>query len=221
MTKLALLVVAIILAVGAVVLQSAAADPDASEPAQNEPAAGLDHTLSPCADAFTDYDLGPAFQGLALVHTERFCSDPEPVKSQSAGGGVDPDSLGRSHFAAHIYGSCVAASDMGCAPPLQIQAWPACERSPADYTMGEPGTVTTMAPTEVQRIRGVPARFYSDNRLELSAGDVTIVIFGESKTLLLAAAQALRTAPGSQPKTTEDISLPAPVAGAQEGTMRC
>lgn len=87
--------------------------------------------------------------------------------------------------------------------------------------MGEPGAATTMQASDVQKIRGIPARFYGDNRLELSTGDVTVVIFGDSRALLLAAAQALRSVPGSQAQIPPNVSLPTPVAGAQEGTLGC
>src|SRR5688500_7675452 len=108
---------------------------------------------------------------------------------------VDPDSLSRSHLRISIYGHCTPRSDAGCAPPLQIQTWPACERSPADYTIGEPEE--PLRPSDIGTIRGVPARFYGNHRLELSTGDVTVVIFGRSRDLLVAAAQTLRTTPGS------------------------
>lgn len=39
----------------------------------------------------------------------------------------------RANFASLIYGDCEASSDAGCAPPLEIQTWPACERNAGTY----------------------------------------------------------------------------------------
>ena len=31
-------------------------------------------------------------------------------------------------FVSFVYGECTAADDLGCAPPIEIQVWPACRR---------------------------------------------------------------------------------------------
>ena len=89
----------------------------------------------------------------------------------------------------------------------------------ADVGIGP--AVVALALTEVLDVRGVPARFYGDNRLEISTGDVTVVMFGDSRKILMNAAAALRTRPGSPSEVGPDQRLPAPVAGAEEGTLSC
>lgn len=174
-----------------------------------------------CTAAFQSYDLGTEFQGYSLESRDATCSAPDPVTSRKAGGGIDPDSLMRSHFRMSIYGTCKATSDAGCAPPLAVQVWPACERSPADYTFGDPENESTLEPTDVTTLRGVPARFYGEGRLELSTGDVTVVLFGDSKQLVVEAAGQLRSENGAANRVTPDQALPAPSRGAQEGTLPC
>lgn len=114
-----------------------------------------------------------------------------------------------------IYGTCKATEDTGCPFPLAIQVWPACERSPADYTKGcEP-----YKPIETTTVRGVPTRLYDEERLEPSTGDVTVVIFGEK--LMLEAARQLRSGPDSPNRVTVDQPLPPPTTGAQDGILPC
>jgi hypothetical protein len=179
--------------------------------------AALDHSLKGCDSRLEEFDVGPSLAGLERVHREVVCTDPQPVRTQAAGGEIDPNSLGRGHFVASVYGTCKATSDGGCAPPLQIQTWPACERSAADYTMeGQ-----RLQPTDVLEVRGAPARFYGDDRLELSIRNVTVVVFGDSRDLVLSAAKALRTTPGSPKRVDPGEAFPAPVLGAQDGTLHC
>jgi hypothetical protein len=173
--------------------------------------------LARCDAPLNDFDAGSAVAGEKIAFRDTRCADPEPVRTQSAGGEIDPNSYTRAHYTVAVYGTCKATGDSGCAPPVQIQTWPACERSPADYTIaGKP-----LTPTEVLEIRGVPARFYGSDRLELSTGDVTVVIFGTSRDLVLGAASTLRTRPGSPTSVASDQKLPPPVAGAEEGTLSC
>ena len=116
--------------------------------------------------AFPLYFAGASFEGLPLVAVERH-----------------PAQVG------FLYGSCTIPVDAegargGCAPPLAVQVWPACERDPSLYPF---------ASEERLRIRGVPAAFYEGHRrLELSADGVTVVLFGTGREQLLRAAGALR-----------------------------
>lgn len=207
-------------AVGVVVVGNAGGQSDTggrgAEPATLEQAA-LDHSLQSCDAPFTEFDVGPSMAGMALVHKQVECSDPEPVRTQAAGGEIDPNSLGRAHSVTYIYGTCKATSETGCSPPLSIQTWPACERSAADYTMEG----KRLEPTEVLEVRGVPARFYGDNRLELSTSDLTVVIFGDSRALVIAAAKTLRSTGGSPKQIASSGALPPPVPGSQDGTLAC
>ena len=79
----------------------------------------------------------------------------------------------------------------------------------------------TLEPTEVVDVRGVPARFYGNDRLEVSTGAVTVVLFGDSREVFLNAAEALRSTADSPEKIGSSAELPAPVRGAQDGTLAC
>ena len=70
-------------------------------------------------------------------------------------------------------------------------------------------------------MRGVPARFYGEGRLELSAGDVTVVLFGRSREQLLDAAKQLRTEAGAPRRVGPGQELPQPARGPQDGTLSC
>jgi hypothetical protein len=184
---------------------------------ESQPVEAPPGLLARCDAPQDDFDVGQEAAGLALAHRTSLCTDPQPVRSEAAGGDIDPQSYARSHYTLAVYGTCAATSETGCAPPLQIQTWPACERSPADYTVGG----QPLQPTDVVRVRGVPARFYGENRLEISTGDSTVVIFGDSRELLLSAAAALRTRAGSPRSVGPGSQLPAPAAGAEDGTLSC
>lgn len=149
-------------------------------------AAAVEEGTSSCARPLVAYDAGPELAGLKVTHREALCSSRPP------------------HIFV-VYGTCHAESDTGCAPPLEVQTYRACDRSPADYTRAG----RRLRPRRATTIRGVPARSYGDGRLELSTGKLTVVIFGRSKQLRERAAAALQPA------------LRPPVPGAQEGKLRC
>jgi len=86
-----------------------------------------------------------------------------------------------------IYGDCEATSDSGCGTPLSIQIWRACNRSLDDYELA-PGMPY---PHEKLTVRGTSAALFEDDRVEVYAGSVTIVIFGADE-LAIRAAEALR-----------------------------
>ena len=60
-----------------------------------------------------------------------------------AGDNVDGLSLtavvrgGDAGYVSFVYGDCEAADDAGCAPPAEVQVWPACLRHLAD-ARGDP-----------------------------------------------------------------------------------
>jgi hypothetical protein len=64
-----------------------------------------------CRMPFTEYDVGPSFEGNDFEARVTHCG-----KRPSVG---------------YVYGTCHATSDSGCAPPLEIQTWSACHRKPA------------------------------------------------------------------------------------------
>ena len=120
---------------------------------------------------------------------------------------------GAANYVSFIYGDCTAVDDYGCAPPIEIQIWPACVRNPSLYVgRGAPvGDGVT--------VRGVPAAFYEDGRrLEVQTGISTVVIFGRTQADVVTAAGALR---GVNVPVRASDNLPAPAAGALDGSLRC
>jgi len=148
---------------------------------------------------FRLYDLGPAHEGLpvtAVIRDDRLRLPGERV---------------RENAVTFVYGDCEPVEDTGCAPPLQVQVWPACERNLAVYPNER------ILPRRTLRLRGVPAALFEDgHRLELYTGRETVVIFGNDTTQVLRAAAALRSVGG--PAGGE---LPAPAAGALSGRVAC
>lgn len=153
--------------------------------------------------AFPLYYAGDSFDGLPLTAITRRLQttrlEPEP---------------GRANFVGFLYGDCEPVSDGGCPLPLEIQVWPACERTLASYTMGG----QPMAHDRTT-LRGVPAAIFDNGgRLELYTGRVTVVIFGMSKEQMERATDAL--VPVNFDAETAD-DLPMPDAGALEGKLTC
>lgn len=159
-------------------------------------------------DNFTLYSAGESFEGLPLVGITRRLDPPASLS--------DVPLPSRANFANFIYGDCKAESDSGCAPPLQIQVWPACERTLSSYSLTPAGDPL---PHDDTTVRGVPAAFFEEGgRLEVYTGEVTIVLFGQDRGQLLRAAAALRAENGG---VGPDAKLPAPAAGALEGKLEC
>jgi hypothetical protein len=122
---------------------------------------------------------------------------------------------GTASHISFVYGDCVAGGDAGCAPPAEIQVWPACRRNLGLYGAGAPPGPAV----EPAMIRGVPAAFFDDGtRLELQAGRSTVVVFAGSRARVLRLAQALRAADGSVPPGG---ALPVPEPSAPAGGGGC
>lgn len=92
-------------------------------------------------------------------------------------------------YVSFVYGDCRPASpDGGCAPPAEIQIWPAGRRTHRSYDASRGGSVP-----ELTRIRGSPAAFFdAGTRLELYTAQVTLVLFARSKERVGKIAEALR-----------------------------
>jgi hypothetical protein len=113
-----------------------------------------------------------------------------------------------------IYGDCVATSETGCAPPIEVQVWPACMRNLSFYD-GSPGAL----PAERTTIRGAPAAFLDNGaRLEIQTGIVTIAIFASARDEALRVANALR---GLNVNLGAGKPFPPPAKGALEGKLSC
>jgi hypothetical protein len=172
-------------------------------------AGGSQGHFRPCAPRggpapFVHYWLGESFEGHALEDQLYGCATrvffPETV---------------RAHHTDFIYGDCEAP----CAPPLDIQTWPACDRYYRVYHFGPPGGDPGLPP--LRRLRGVPAAYFGDGRLELYTGDVTVVVFAEHRAQAFRAAHELRAAPGSPGGPSAVVPLPPPVHGALSGNLGC
>jgi hypothetical protein len=153
----------------------------------------LDHARA--FDEFPLYNAGNRVDGLPLVAVMR------------------RDDTAR--YVSFVYGDCAPGDEGGCAPPAEIQVWPACRRNLALYTGSRPDTPAA----EQTTIRGVPAVSLDDGtRLELQTGGSTVVVFSDSRARALGVAGALRAVDGSIPAGTP---LPEPAPGAVDGALAC
>src|SRR5215216_1199803 len=138
----------------------------------------LDRSAVRSFTRFALYSLGNSYEGVPLTAITR--------RDDAAAAGERV----RADYVGFVYGDCVARDENGCAPPLEVQVWPACVRSLADYTLTPVGAPL---PHEATMVRGVPAALFEDGlRLELYTGNVTVVIFGLEQAQVLRAAAALR-----------------------------
>jgi hypothetical protein len=93
-----------------------------------------------------------------------------------------------ARYVSFVYGDCTPVYDGGCAPPAEVQVWPAAARRLDRYDASAPGT----PPLEVTQVRGLAAAFVGDTQLELYARGSTIVVFADTRARALAVARALR-----------------------------
>jgi hypothetical protein len=92
--------------------------------------------------------------------------------------------LGRKLPLTFIYGDCEPPPDEGgCPAPLEIQVF-SIEQRP-------PGIISSMIPCRLVTVRGAPGAFFGGD-LDLYVGDLTVVIFADSRARALRAAEALR-----------------------------
>jgi hypothetical protein len=206
--------------IAAIALAFAAGSATAAEVivrSDDEPAADPDamsFTQAASFKAFPLYYAGDAFADLPLTAIHRRLDARPPS---------DPTAL-RRNFVSFKYGDCVPIGG-GCPAPLEIQIWPACERNPAMYSLtpdpdGAGPLKPPPLPHESLTVRDVPSAFYEEgNRLELSTGTVTVVLFGtKGQQDLLTAAKALR---GANLDVLPGSPLPPPASGAVSGLLQC
>jgi hypothetical protein len=153
---------------------------------------------------FPVYNVGNRFRDLPLVAVLRRAD-----AAAEAGEPVAAD------YVSFVYGDCEPRAG-GCAPPLEVQVWPACVRNPSVLSYVGLGT------PEATTVRGVPATFLDEGpgaaRLELTTGRATVVVFGSSREQVTEAALALR---GVNRELAADRPLPAPANGALAGRLDC
>jgi hypothetical protein len=95
-----------------------------------------------------------------------------------------------ARYVSFVYGECRPTSrESGCAPPAEIQVWPAASRGLDSYSSPAPATPVP----EPTTIRGLPAAFFDDGtRLEIYTPRTTIVLFSHSRDRVVTIAAALR-----------------------------
>jgi hypothetical protein len=152
------------------------------------------------AQTFTDFPLyyaGETVAGLPLNYVLR-----QPINQ-------------RKSSVSFIYGDCIPRGDAGCAPPVEVQIWPACVRNPSLYkAQGPVGPVA-----EMRTVRGVPAAFFEDgHRVEIQTGTATVVIFGREQSLVTEVANELR---GVNVPVQATNKLPASDSRALVGKLPC
>jgi hypothetical protein len=146
-------------------------------------------------DDFPVYGLTEPLDGLALskairIGPETLAEAPPPVQTTTLSVRTDPDVAAApkhdvvSDFLSLIYGECEATPT--CGTPLQIQIWESCNRYVDDYESA-PGTPYPHKNVTIRRTSA--AEF--DDRIEVYAGSVSIVIFA-GHDLAQRAAAALR-----------------------------
>lgn len=170
---------------------------------------------------FTFYSVGAEFEGLTVTHDMRVCYEP------SAGEFIKPN------YVSYIYSDCGLIPELqppgafiDCPNVLEIQTWPTCERSLADYEL-DPGVPLPQEPLGMRR--GVPAfAFDAGNRVELFTGSSTVVIFAAEPHRIASVVAALRPAPPATPPASPVAhtgaaigDLPAPSLGAMTGSLSC
>jgi hypothetical protein len=165
---------------------------------------------------FEVFSVGPSPAGLHLTGTSRRC-DPNTWKDGWP-----------NNYVNYSYGECtIPRGATGCAPPLTIQTWPACQRAFAEYSFeGKPLPYRKLP--HFGRAEVVDFTFPA-NRIEVYTGSVTVVIFANSSTLAKKAVRMLRPQErGSPPAAQGDalqgslpIGLPPPRDGSMEGKLPC
>lgn len=177
--------------------------------------------LKPCTGAdepanFPIYSLGPSVEGHEVNSVTRRCDEPKP------------EAPARANSVTYAYGVCpelLDGTETSCAPPLQIQSWPACERSLADYELlpGVPYPHKSLGEHQ-----GVPAYSFDEgSRVELYTGTATIVIFATDPALIEKAVAAIQPEPASEPPgdpkeaDAQSPELPPPAPEAMAGRLSC
>jgi hypothetical protein len=180
------------------------------------------HEALPCTGPkepinFEIFSAGPSVAGVPLAGFKRRC------------GGTTPAEEPPANFTNYFYGHCkIAEGATGCAPPLQIQTWPACQRALGDYTFeGKPMPYRRLPSRSGAEV--VEIQFEYGPRIEIYTKSSTIVIFAENPDLGEKALTQLRSQEIGNPPATQadelkgepEQSLEPPTDGATEGELQC
>jgi hypothetical protein len=127
--------------------------------------------------------LGNVLAGLPLTSATELC-DP-----------IAPGEPASIPYTSVIYGDCVATSEEGCGPPLEVQSWPECHRNLSRYTMTEADGSQGSYPHVMRTLTGAPqipiAIFDDGTRTEVYTGATSIVVFAEDPALMQQALNAV------------------------------
>jgi hypothetical protein len=178
------------------------------------------HEALPCTGSkepinFEIFSAGPSVAGVPLTDFTRRCGGTTPVDEPPA------------NLTNYIYGHCeIAEGATGCAPPLEIQTWPACQRAFADYSFeGEP-----LPHRRLPDLGGAEVvEFLMDGRIEVYTKSSTVVIFAENPAIAREALTLLRSQETGKPPATQaeelqgkpEEGLEPPSDGAMEGELSC
>lgn len=181
------------------------------------------HEALPCTGPYdpTNFEIfsaGPTVAGLPVSATVRRCDVAAPAHETPA------------NRITYMYGRCetLPEDEVGCVPPLEVQTWPACQRSLADYSFeGRPLPFRQLPKHGGAEV--VEFDFALERRIEVYTKSSTIVIFADSPELGRKAVEHLSPQQvGKQPVTNAaDLRgsspgrLAPPTDGAMEGDLEC
>jgi hypothetical protein len=180
------------------------------------------HEALPCTAPveptnFEVFSAGPSVAGIPFETFTRRCGGTTPIDEPPA------------NYTNYIYGDCQPQGSEGsCEPPLEIQTWPACQRSLADYSYeGKPMPYRRLP--DLGDAEVVEIEFEFGPRIEVYTKTSTIVIFAVRPDLAEAALDQLRSQgldepPAIKPGELEgppDKTLGPPTGGATEGELSC
>ncbi len=181
------------------------------------------HEALPCTGPkepinFEIFSAGPSIAGVPLTDFRRRC------------GGTTPADEPPANYTSYIYGDCnIAEGATGCKPPLEIQTWPACERSLAEYSFqGKPIPRTRLPSRNGAEVQEIVLPF-GPPRIEVYSKSSTVVIFANDSALAREALGQLRSQEQDTPPATQavelagkpDEGLEPPSDGATEGELQC
>jgi len=169
------------------------------------------------ARAAADGKPNPPHSTFSVAQARAFGDFPVYSAGQQAEGlplvAVLRQTAGAANYVSFIYGDCVATGEMACAPPAEVQVWPACVRNMSLYDP-ELGPEFTQSD-----VRGAPAFVFEEGRrIELQTGASTVVVFGRDAQLTRGVAMRLE---GVNNGVRAPDQLPAPAEGALEGRLNC
>lgn len=160
---------------------------------------------------FPYFSVGETIGDMPVTFAERWCEDR-----------VWPNEV------TYVYGTCHGGGETGCAPPLAVESWPACQRNLSQYENPFGGPYPHAKPVR-WAAGAISVNFNQGTRVEVYTARSTIVLFGEPD-LIAGALGLLRQEPNNgpvhvpAPGAGQPIgidTLPAPAHGALHGKLRC